>query len=101
MARRKGQIKAYIQGRKLWATRPVVSLGEGMFAYRGNLFSIDDFPANATVNLDKTEVSSVGEYNPKEPPKKKKRKRGYRTKYLAYFYSNSEECPDVKSIYST
>lgn len=100
MARRKRKIRCYIQGRKLKGKGTVTPLADGMFVYKGEVYDIDDFPGGATINLDKSKVQSYGYYEVKEAaPKKKKKKRGYRKKYLAHLYSNIEECPDVKSIY--
>lgn len=98
MARRKRKIRCYIQGRKLKGKGSVQALADGMFVYRGEVYDIEDFPPNATVNLDKSSVLPHGFYHV-ESTSKKKKKRGYRTKYLAYLYSNAEECPDVQNIY--
>lgn len=100
MAKRKKKIRCYIQGRKLKGKSPVTALADGMFVYRGELFDIEDFPPQSTINLDKSKVQSHGYFQVSEPSpkKKKKKKRGYRTKYLAYLFSNIEDCPDVKNL---
>ena len=101
MAKRKRKIRCYMQGRKLKGKGVVTALANGMFVYKGELYDIEDFPRDCLINLDKSKVQSRGRYEvPKQPPKSKKKKRGYRKKYAAQLFSNLEDCPDVQEIFA-
>ena len=88
--------RAVIQGRKLVGKKAVSLLGNNIFVYRKKVYEIDQFPPEATVNLDKIEVEPVGMIE-ERPPKKKKPSKNKRC-FSAFLYSNAAECPDVKTF---
>jgi hypothetical protein len=83
----------------------VEPLEGGLFAYRGNVYQIDDFPPHAEINLDNCSIPPIRAYEGtfekplrKKKKNKKKKQKAVKKTYIAQLYSNIGECSDVESI---
>lgn len=99
------RIRVHIQGRKLRGIRKIQLLTLGLFAYRGFVYNIKDFPPHGTINLDTTKIRSVREYEtvldklPLEKRNKKNKQKPHKKTYAAKIYSNLGDCSDAESLF--
>jgi hypothetical protein len=93
-------MRAIIQGIRLWGSRAVYELSSDKFSYRNYVYCIHDFSGECA-DLDKTSVQPLAKIkNESKQKRKKKERKKKKRSCAAILFSNKQDCPDVKKIFS-